>query len=134
MYLISYNNKDYLSLRRYESRKEAEEGLEYNTFNLIYSYCFGRKPESIILKDSQLKEFFKNNNIIETLKEANLLSEEVTKDKVVDGFYFSLQIYPQLMKDFIKLRRHYQGTDLEYDGIELVRMARAGEADKIRQD
>lgn len=131
MYLISYNNKDYLSLRRYNSRKEAEEELKYDNLNLIYSYCFGHKPESIILKDSQLKEFFKGNNIIETLKEANLLSEEVTKDKVVDGFYFSLIVCPQLMKNFIKIRKHYHGTELENDGVELARMAKAEKADKL---
>ena len=126
MYLISYNNKNYFIMRQYNSRTEAEEALEYDTINLIYFYCFNHKPQSVILKNSQLKEFFDQNKSI-----LSILPDDVTLDNILNGLYNSLQITPKEISDFIKLRRYYHNTPLENNGEELAKLVLSGEADKI---
>ena len=119
MYLISYNNKNYLNIHRYNSRKEAEEALKYDTTNLIYSYCYNEVPLSAILKDNQFKDFLHKNKKLLSLVKSD-----------IDNIY-SLQVLPDLIRDFLTLKNHYHNTPLEYNTDELVRLAKAGKAKEL---
>ena len=122
MYLISYDNKNYLNINKYNSRKEAEEALKYNIANLIYSYCYDEAPLSVILKNNQFKGFlYKNKKLLSIIK-SNI-------DNIEN--IHSLQILPDLVRDFLILQNHYINTPLEYKTKELVRLAKAGKAKEL---
>lgn len=122
MYLISYDNKNYLNIHRYNSRKEAEEALKYNILNLIYSYCYNEVPLSAILKNNQFKNFlYKNKKLLSIIK-SNI-------DNIEN--IHSLQILPDLVRDFLIIQNHYNNTPLEYNTKELVRLAKAGKAKEL---
>lgn len=125
MYLISYDNKNYLNIHRYKSRKEAEEALKYNILNLIYSYCYNEVPLSAILKNNQFKNFLYENQ-----KLLSIIKSNIDNIENIENIH-SLQILSDLVRDFLIIQNHYNNTPLEYNAKELVRLAKAGKAKEL---
>ena len=79
-------------------------------------------PLSVILKNNQFKGFlYKNKKLLSIIK-SNI-------DNIEN--IHSLQILPDLVRDFLILQNHYINTPLEYKTKELVRLAKAGKAKEL---
>lgn len=117
MFAIIYG-KNYLFLKKYSTRKEATEELEYHLGSLIFKLCYKAEPTKVILANKELGDFIKNNTTIQKI----LKDKNINVDKLLNGECNFIHIFSSRMEEFKKVKDYLakNGSEDAYNPEKII--------------